>query len=91
LDFLAKTHGIRESYDEPQLRLWLVPDYSKTQSLIIVKVHHSRVDGGAFTLFVNALQDNFDPSNIKVFKDKPFYLQIMIWLTTPFYSLVNFF
>ena len=49
-DFMAKEQSTRLPLDNLQWRLFLIPDYSETESIFIYKVHHSLADGIAIVL-----------------------------------------
>jgi hypothetical protein len=49
--------GTKLPLDDVQWRLYLVEDYSETESVIIIKVHHSMSDGLGLMLSLNAMTD----------------------------------
>lgn len=57
-DFMAKEQSQRLPLGGYQYIVYLVPDYTPTQSVFIYKVHHSLGDGIANILFFNDMTDN---------------------------------
>lgn len=54
---MAKEQSYRLPLDGLQWRVYLIPDYSETESVFVYKVHHSLADGIANILFFNELTD----------------------------------
>lgn len=85
--FLEKEQTKRDPYNSVQYRLWLVPDYSDTESAIIIKVHHCMADGLGFAAFMLAVSDNYDVKNLPHLKPLSPFRQTMIYLAAPFFYL----
>ena len=74
-----------------QWRIFIIPDYAKDESVLLVKYHHSLADGIAFIMFITHLADtpNFEQYPKILFKFsllQNFILMLllpfgMIWLS----------
>ena len=49
---------VREPLGGLQWKVWLIDDYTETESVFVWKVHHSLADGIALILFFSNLCDN---------------------------------
>lgn len=49
-DFMAREQSVREPSDFLQWRFYIFEDYSPTESIFVLKVHHSVADGIAIIL-----------------------------------------
>jgi hypothetical protein len=47
--------------DGVQWRIWLAPDYSVTESVAVLKMHHSIGDGISLMLLLGFLQPEYEP------------------------------
>ena len=50
-DFLGKQMQIRDTFDHVQYRFYLIHDFEKDRSAIIMKAHHSMGDGKSLSTF----------------------------------------
>ena len=57
-DFMCAEQSVREPLNGLQWKVWLIEDYSDTESIFVWKVHHSLADGIALILFFSNLCDN---------------------------------
>lgn len=57
-DFMCAEQSIREPLGYFQWKVFLIEDYSETESIFVWKVHHSLADGIALIMFFSNLCDN---------------------------------
>ena len=51
-DFACKVQSEYDMYDQPQYKIFLIPDLSPEKSALVIKVHHNMSDGlGIATFF----------------------------------------
>ena len=78
-----------------QLRFTVIPDYSETESAVIVSTHHSMIDGQGMGAFYKILADEMDGSDIPSFPEQPWYFWVTMYtiliFAVPLYSFINFF
>ena len=56
-DFMGKIQSTRLPLNYLQWRLYMIPDYSETESVFVFKIHHSLADGIAIVLMFFQLID----------------------------------
>ena len=87
-DYMAKEQSYRLPLDGLQWRVYLIPDYSATESVFVYKVHHSLADGIANILFFNDMTDEPKLEGYPNLLIRFSFLQdISIKLMMPFYLL----
>ena len=90
--FMAKLHTIRDSYDEAHWRFYLIPNYSKEESVLILKVNHALMDGQGIAWFVKLVAgDNDDISGLPGMKPMGMLTWIFLHLMGPFLLLYGIF
>jgi len=87
-DFMAKEQSIELPLDNVQWRVWLVEDYTETESVFIYKCHHVMADGIALMLNLANIMDNPDVKTFPYMALRfPFWQRILIHLLVPFMIL----
>ena len=82
---MAKEQSIREPLDFVQWRVYVIPDYSETESIFIFKCHHSLADGVALVMLMFNLTDEQRKEDIpRVTMRTGFLLKLLIWTFLPF-------
>lgn len=56
--FMLKEQSVREPHDFVQWRTYYFEDYSATESVYVMKIHHSLADGVSLIFFNSLLGDN---------------------------------
>mmetsp|Transcript_20846 Transcript_20846/g.25559 ORF Transcript_20846/g.25559 Transcript_20846/m.25559 type:complete len:133 (-) Transcript_20846:662-1060(-) len=55
---MAKEYAVALPLNVPQWRIYIIPDYSETESVFVLKVNHAISDGVGFMCFLNDITDN---------------------------------
>ena len=78
----------RDPYDNVQYHFFFLPDWSETESAIILKTHHVFSDGlGYATMFAAMQEGKFDGSSLPGMKPLSSFKKFMIMLLSPFLIL----
>lgn len=74
---MSEEQMIEFKQDQVPIKFILIPDYSETESVMFLKIHHKIFDGISISMLQQALSDNYDPNNIMCLKPFPFYHKIL--------------
>ena len=80
-------HTIREPYGVPQYRHMYIEDYDEDTSVLFFKIHHCYVDAISGNAIIMLLSDDFNPTYLGTFRPIPFYMNILIYITLPYYII----
>jgi len=82
---MAKQQSIRDDLDNVQWRVWLIENYTASESIFVYKCHHSIADGIGLILMFGNLVDNPDVKTFPAVTLRfPFWQRCLINLTVPF-------
>lgn len=83
--YLSEIQCVREPLNALQWRIYLIPDYSETESIFIYKAHHCLSDGIAIILMFFVLNDDPDYKDFPPIMVRfPVMQEILITLGAPF-------
>ena len=81
---MSDLYNIRESYDNVQFNVFLMPDYDEERSCLIIKAHHSFTDGMGFASFFLILSNNFNGKNLGSIKPLSWTKKVLVVAAIPF-------
>ena len=83
-NFMTYQQVVRESLDSTQYKFIILPDYNPSESVILIKVHHSMLDGLGGAAFCLALSDECDINSMPALKPLPWCTKLIVYLLMPF-------
>ena len=85
VDFL--THEVSTPFDKngPLYKVFVVEDFSETESIVMCKCHHALADGMSLIGLIACMQDHYNISQLYEFRPYiPCYKKLCMWLCMPF-------
>jgi NRPS condensation-like uncharacterized protein len=82
-NFMTSQQVVRESLNSTQYKFILLPDYNQSESVIMMKIHHSMFDGLGGAAFCLALSDECDIKSMPALKPLPCYTKLIVYLLMP--------
>jgi NRPS condensation-like uncharacterized protein len=90
-NFLANTVNEPIPLDTPQFRMWIVENFTETESAVMFKEHHVMADGIGILEIILLIADEFNPDSMIDFRPTTWFNQMILYIISPlfiFYYLV---
>ena len=73
-------------------RMFVVENFSETESVLIFKCHHSLADGMSLIGLLTSMQDHYSIDQLREFGPQfPWWKKLLLWICLPFSMLTGMF